>query len=59
LCQITPEGVIDVIAPINNDYEDEEKLLCMIKALDEDSKKNDLKKIEDYPQSNIFIMKFS
>ena len=46
LCQITPEGVIDVIAPINNDYEDEEKLLCMIKALDEDSKKNDLKKIE-------------
>ena len=39
LCQITPKGLIDVIAPINNDYEDEEKLLCMIKALDEDSKK--------------------
>ena len=46
LCQITPEGLIDVITPINNDYEDEEKLLCMIKALEEDSKKNDLKKIE-------------
>ena len=29
LCQITPEGVIDVIAPINNNYENEEKLLYM------------------------------
>ncbi len=49
LCQITPEGLIDVIAPINNDYEDEEKLLCVIKALDNESKKDDLKRIEGLP----------
>ena len=60
LCQITPEGLIDVIAPIYNDYEDEEKLLCMIKALEEDSKKNDLKKIEglspkQYIHNEIFL----
>ena len=60
LCQITPKGLIDVIAPINNDYEDEEKLLCMIKVLDEDSQKKDLKKIEglspkQYIHNEIFL----
>jgi len=60
LCQITPEGLIDFIALINNYYEDEEMLFCMIKALDEDPKKNDLNKIEvlspkQYIHNEIFL----
>eukprot|EP00833_Pecoramyces_ruminatium_P008003 jgi/Orpsp1_1/1182035/evm.model.c7180000079596.2 len=50
LCQFTPEGLIKVITPINNDNE-EEKLLCVIKAVevDKDRKKESLKEIEGLP----------
>jgi len=56
LCQFTPFGLIDVIAPINNDNIDEEKLVCLIKAVP--NAPNLLKSIEGLSQENIFIMKF-
>ncbi|OUM61335.1 hypothetical protein PIROE2DRAFT_12673 [Piromyces sp. E2] len=47
LCQFSPDGLIKVIAPINNKYEDEEKLMCAIKATP--TEKSDLKKLEGLP----------
>eukprot|EP00833_Pecoramyces_ruminatium_P013979 jgi/Orpsp1_1/1188011/evm.model.d7180000061815.1 len=45
LCQITPKGLIDVIAPIKNDYE-EEKLICVVKGMNRQEAKQELKQIE-------------
>jgi len=47
LCQFSPTGSINVIAPINNQYEDEPKLMCVVKAIS--TKKSDLKKLEGLP----------
>jgi len=33
LCRFNDQGLIEEIKPINNEYDDEEKLLCVIKAL--------------------------
>jgi len=57
LCQFTPFGLIDVIAPINNDNIDEEKLVCLIKAIP--NAQNLLKSIEglsprEYIHNKIF-----
>jgi len=46
LCQFSPNGLIKVIAPINNKYEDE-KLMCVIKATP--TEKSDLKKLKGLP----------
>ncbi|OUM64789.1 hypothetical protein PIROE2DRAFT_60435 [Piromyces sp. E2] len=47
LCQFYPDGLIKFIAPINNKYEDEEKLMYVIKATP--TEKSDLKKLEGLP----------
>ncbi|ORX75336.1 hypothetical protein BCR32DRAFT_249635 [Anaeromyces robustus] len=49
LCKFNNKGLVDVIAPINNEYNNEEKLLCIIKALDRHKSKKNLKKIEGLP----------
>jgi len=49
LCQFTPEGNIKVIAPINNETEEEERLLCVIKGTNFSERKEQLKKIEGLP----------
>ena len=48
LCYMNDNGLIDVIAPINNTYDEEEKLMCVLKAIP-DENNNDLKKIEGLP----------
>jgi len=61
LCQFSPTGIIKEIAPINNDYnnEDQEKYLCMIRAVPSSEIKNDLKEIEGMlPRNYIHNEKF-
>ena len=42
LCQVRPDGLVNTIAPINNQALEEEQLLCMVKKVpeEEDSKNN-------------------
>jgi len=59
LCQITSNGLIKVIAPINNNCEDE-KLFCVIKAMNRQEAKQELKQIEglrpfDYIHNDHFL----
>ena len=49
LCQINKDGLIDVVAPINNQCDDEEKLMCVIKSIPDDSAEKEIKKIEGLP----------
>ena len=49
LCRFNDQGLIEEIAPINNEYDDEEKLLCVIKALNHQEAKQQLKTIEGLP----------
>ena len=49
LCKFDPKGLIEEIAPINNECYDEEKLVCVIKALNHAEIKQELKKIEGLP----------
>ena len=53
LCQFTLDGLIKVIAPINNGDFEEEKLLCMVRKADEEEEedKYDIRKIEGLPPS--------
>jgi len=48
LCQIDSRGLVKEIAPINNDYDEceEEKLLCVVKAMNRQEAKQELKQIE-------------
>jgi len=43
LCRFNDQGLNDEITPINNEYDDEEKLLCVIKALNHQEAKQQLK----------------
>lgn len=49
LCHINDYGLVDVIAPINNKCDDEEMLMCVLKALLDGDINNDIKKIEGLP----------
>ena len=49
LCQFAPNGLVNVIAPINNEYENEEKLLCVLRAVSSEEEKENLKKLEGVP----------
>jgi len=49
LCQFNDNGSVDEIAPINNQYENEEKLVCFVKAISNESIKKELKKMEGLP----------
>ena len=49
LCHMNDYGMVDVIAPINNRNNEEEKLLCVLKATPDGYSENDLKKIEGLP----------
>ena len=49
LCQFNDNGSVEEIAPINNQYENEEKLVCFVKASSNESIKKELKKIEGLP----------
>ena len=51
LCQFTPTGLINVITPINNDIEEEEKLVCVVRAINSNSEleKKNLEKLEGLP----------
>ena len=49
LCYMNDYGMVDVIAPINNRTNEEEKLLCVLKATPDGCSENDLKKIEGLP----------
>ena len=40
---------LHVVTPINNQCEDEEKLMCVIKAIPDDSSQKEIKKIEGLP----------
>jgi len=48
LCQIDSRGLVKEIAPINNDYDEseEEKLMCVVKAMNRQEAKQELKQIE-------------
>ena len=46
LCHMNDNGLVEVIAPINNKYEDEEKLMCVLKSQPDESNAADIKKIE-------------
>ena len=48
LCKFSSKGLIEVIAPINNNYEEEEKLACVIRKVNKNkNSKSELKKIEE------------
>jgi len=47
LCKFSSKGLIEVIAPINNNYEEEEKLACVVRKVDENKNpKSKLKEME-------------
>ena len=48
-CQFNDNGFIDEIAPINNQYENEEKLVCFVKAISNESVQSELMKMEGLP----------
>jgi len=48
-CQFNDNGSVEEIAPINNQYENEEKLVCFVKAISNESIKKELKKMEGPP----------
>ena len=60
LCQFNSQGLIDVIAPINNNFQEEEKLVCIVrKILEDEDTTNELKKLEGLsPQEYIHDEKF-
>jgi len=49
LCRFKDNGLIEEIAPINNQCSDEEKLVCVIRAIPDENLHKDLKKIEGLP----------
>jgi len=56
LCRFNDQSLIDEITPINNEYDDEEKLLCVIKALNHQKKtKQQLESIEGLPPINYML----
>jgi len=46
LCQYDSDGLINIVAPINNDKDNEEKILCVLKAISSEDEKQQLKEIE-------------
>ena len=56
LCRFNDQSLIDEITPINNEYDDEEKLLYIIKALNHQKKtKQQLESIEGLPPINYML----
>ena len=58
LCRFNDNGSFDEIAPINNQYENEEKLVCFVKAISNESIKNELKKMEGLPPREYICKEF-
>jgi len=48
-CRFNDQGLIDEITSINNEYDDEEKLLCVIKTLNHQEDKQQLKTVKGLP----------
>jgi len=46
LCRFDPSGLIKEIAPINNEYDKEEIIMCVLRALDTEEEKQRLKTLE-------------